>query len=152
MRRWLVVLTVVALAVGLVALPGAAKEKQLPEQVVFAEGEFRMGAIEARTGEYAGYIPSEDSAAIGGVAGWTNFMDPNYNYCLVTEATLTWTGKNTAVLVTLETCSPRGGLPSPYPLPRMGSRATSRPCTSPRVVHSRWLPVPARRRGRRYRS
>ena len=118
MRRWLTVLTVAALAVALVALPGAAKEKPLPDKVVFAEGEFRLGAVEARTGDHAGYLGPK--AAIGGVAGWTNFMDPNYNYCKVTKATLTWTGKNTAELETYEDCSPRGKLGSPYPPPQTG--------------------------------
>lgn len=51
-RRRLIVLTVAALAAALAALPGTAKEKQLPEPIHFTS-EVRCGAIEARTGDYA---------------------------------------------------------------------------------------------------
>ena len=117
MRRWMIVLCVAALAVAVLALPGGAKEKTLPDKVVFTEGEFRLGAVETRTGEYAGYMGPE--ATIGGVTGWTNFMDPNYNYCK-TSGTLTWTGKNTAILVQQDEvtdgkCPTRGMLPAPKP-------------------------------------
>ena len=99
MRRWMIVLCVAALAVAVLALPGGAKEKPSPERVVVLEGVWRLGAVEARTGDYAGYFkPTDDFVGIGGEPGWFNFMDPKYNYCNTT-VTLTWTGKNTATLV-----------------------------------------------------
>lgn len=124
-RRWMIVLCVAALAVAVLALPGGAKDKPLPEPVVFAEGEWRLGAVEARTGEYAGYFkPSENFVGIGMVPGWFNFMDPNFNYC-ETTGKLTWIGKNTAILVQQDVveqgtdgvnrCSTRGKLPAPKP-------------------------------------
>lgn len=41
-------------------------------------------------------------------------MDPEFNRCAVTSATLTWTDKNTALLDTVEVCPVwRGSLPAP---------------------------------------
>lgn len=109
MRRWLVVFAVAALAVTVVALPSSAEDKSFPDPVEFTSGTVRYGAIEARTGEYAGEVGFN----IGGVPGWNSLMDPNYNMCLVEQATLTWIGKNTAELLIHEDCSPRGMLPGP---------------------------------------
>lgn len=53
MRRWMIVSTIPALAVALVALPSAAKEKTLPDPINF-DAYVAYGAIEARTGEFAG--------------------------------------------------------------------------------------------------
>ena len=107
-----------ALAVAVVAVPGGAKEKEHPDPVSLV-GEVRYGAIEARTGEYAGDCAPRpglgcvEGATIFGIPGWYNLMDPNYNKCTVTAGTLTWTGKNTAELKTTEDCSARGNLPAP---------------------------------------
>lgn len=124
MRRLLIVLCVAALAVAVLALPGAAKEKPLPDPVFFAEGEFRLGAVEARTGEYAGDSGPFPEGYIGGVPGWFNFMDPERNYCNAT-GTLEWIGKNTAILTQYDDvvmgsdgvnrCPTRGVLPAPKP-------------------------------------
>ena len=130
MRRWMIVLCVAALAVAVLALPGGAKEKPLPEPVEFTEGEWRLGAVEARTGEYAGDctpLPNGTcvyEVPIGKVPGWVNFMDPNYDYC-ETTGTLTWIGKNTAELVQRDVvakgpdgvnrCPTRRMVPAPKP-------------------------------------
>ncbi|MEN8165785.1 MAG: hypothetical protein ABFS37_16770 [Acidobacteriota bacterium] len=108
MRRWMIVLVIAALAVAIVALPSAAKERDLPDPINL-EGYVAYGAIEARTGEYAGGpvlwpVP----------VPWDHLMDPAYNRCAVASATLTWIEKNTALLDTVELCPPwRGPLPSP---------------------------------------
>jgi hypothetical protein len=119
----MIVLCVAALAVAVLALPGGAKEKPLPDQVVL-EGVWRLGAVEARTGEYAGDSGPFPEGYIGKVPGWANFMDPKYNYC-DTTVTLTWIGKNTARLVQQDDvvkgtdgvwrCPTRGTLPAPKP-------------------------------------
>ncbi len=121
-RRWMIVLCVAALAVAVLALPGGAKEKPSPERVVVLEGVWRLGAVEARTGDYAGDSGPFPEGLIGLVGGWTNFMDPTYNYCNTT-VTLTWTGKNTAKMVQQDEvrssdgkiCPTRGKLPAPKP-------------------------------------
>ncbi len=117
MRRWMIVLTIVGLALALAALPGAAKGKHQPGDVVeFTSGEIRYGATEARTGEYAGCITLPDGSCktLFGKPGWTHLMDPHFNKCFVEEGTtLTWMSKNTAILVTAEDCSPRFPLPGP---------------------------------------
>ncbi len=53
MRRWTIVLTIAGLFVALVAASGVAKEKPLPDPINF-EGCVAYGAVEVRTGEYAG--------------------------------------------------------------------------------------------------
>jgi hypothetical protein len=110
MRRWLIVLTIAGLFVALIAAPGAAKKKALPDPINF-EGYVAYGAIEARTGEYAGGpVPWAVKAGVP----WYHLMDPTYNRCAVTSATLTWIGKNTALLDTVEECPEwRGPIPSP---------------------------------------
>jgi len=77
MRRWMIVLAIAGLFVALVALPGTAKqeEKLLPDPINF-EGYVAYGAIEARTGEYAGDpVPW----AVKQGVPWNHLMDPAYN-------------------------------------------------------------------------
>lgn len=106
MRRRMIVLTAATLFVVLAAAPGIAEpDKELPEPVDFV-GSVHYGAIEARTGEYAGdTVPPPLAAGPWGSVGWEQLMDPAFNYCNV-EGTLTWTDKNTALLETVETCPP----------------------------------------------
>ncbi len=100
MRRFVIVFAVAALAVAIVALPSAAKDKPLPDDVVFTGGVSTFGAVVARTGEFAGsHVPLWNPAS-----PWQHLMDPNFNKCNVTSATLTWIRKNTAELVTVEMC------------------------------------------------
>lgn len=54
------------------------------------------GAVETRTGEYAGDP--------GFLPGWDHLMDPAYNRCKVVFSTLEMTGKHTGVLTTVEQC------------------------------------------------
>ncbi|MEN8113693.1 MAG: hypothetical protein ABFS21_04845 [Actinomycetota bacterium] len=106
MRRLLIVLTIATMFTALLVAPAAAKEKDLPDPIELA-GEVHYGAIEARTGEYAG-------GPVPWYKPWDHLMNPEYNFCWVTSATLTWTDKNTARLDTIEECPPwRGPLPSP---------------------------------------
>ena len=125
MRKLLLILVVALVVVGFAAPALSAKQsgnaghKALPETVCF-EGEVRYGAIEARTGEWAGDCapaipggPCVVDQPIFGTPGWLNLMDPTFNKCYVTAGTLTWVGKNTAELVTVEDCSPRKKLLSP---------------------------------------
>jgi hypothetical protein len=109
MRRLMLGLAIVLLLVLAApvasAAPGNAKDKGLPEPVELV-GEVRYGAIEARTGEWAGdcSIRFGEGNTCFGVPGWVNLMDPGFNKCTAT-GTLTWIDKNTAKLVTSESCA-----------------------------------------------
>ena len=117
-RKLLLILVVSLVVVGFAAPALSAKQsgnvghKALPDTVHFT-GEVRYGAIEARTGEWAGDcapVPGKgcvEGQNILGWDGWVNLMDPGFNKCYVTEGTLEWIGKNTALLTTIEDCSPR---------------------------------------------
>lgn len=113
MRRWLIVLTVAALAVTLVSMPSSAKENPLPDTVEFTDGEVRYGAIVTRTGEYAGDTVPAPLRPTWDAIGWEHLMDPNFNKCRVTRGSLTWIDKNTALLETFEDCTARLPLPGP---------------------------------------
>jgi len=113
MRRWMIVLAIAGLFVALVAAPGAAKKDSLKDMPVLeGSGETTFGAVEVWTGDPAGdWIRHPIShelvpGPIKGIAGWYALMDPEHNRCDVSEATLEWTGKTTAVLETWEVNCP----------------------------------------------
>lgn len=128
MRRWMIVFAIVGLFVALVAAPGAAKKDAPPHEPVYLaeEGLTTFGLMEVWTGEWAGDTAPkpwplgepEEGSMIAGNPDWTALMDPNYNRCAVVDSgipkggdesdrawtSLEWTGKNTAVLTTVEKC------------------------------------------------
>lgn len=105
MKRLVPTVILAMLLVGLIATPGAAKKVDLPEEPIALAGVTTFGAIEARTGEYAGDP--------GFLPGWDHFMDPAFNRCDVIEASLEMTGKHSAVLETWELCLSAAPMPPP---------------------------------------
>ncbi|MEN8041811.1 MAG: hypothetical protein ABFR95_09945 [Actinomycetota bacterium] len=107
MRRFVIVLAVAALAVGMIALPSAANNEPTPDDIVFASGETTFGAVMARTGEPAGNFVPLPFLRPGWehlFPGWQHLMDPDYNRCTVVSATLTWIEQHTYELATHEEC------------------------------------------------
>jgi hypothetical protein len=104
-KRLAPIVILAMLMVALIAPPGAAQKVDLPEEPIALAGVTTFGAIEARTGEYAGDP--------GFLPGWDHFLDPAFNRCDVIEASLEMTGKHSAVLETWELCLSAAPMPPP---------------------------------------